>query len=200
LAAVIVSTIPLFTPVSAYFILKERLTLTNILGIVFSVAGVLLVVMKNDFSLHASLKGVLLMFFAVVSAVAYTTTAAKIGTQVDPITLTTYQNLLGSIYFLPVFLLFDLKTSMHAHPTIHALSALFALAIFASSIAFILFVYSLQKIGASRSNVFANTIPVYTAVFSFFIFGEKLSMLNSAGILVVMIGLMLSQIKRKSLL
>ena len=195
LAAVIVSTIPLFTPVAAYVFLKEKLSFTNIVGIVFSVVGVLLVVMKNDFSLHASLKGVLLMFFAVAAAVAYTTTVAKLGTAVDPITLTSYQNLLGALYFLPVLLATDVKATIHAHPSMQAVTALFALAIFASSVAFVLFVFSLQRIGATRSNVFTNTIPVYTAVFSFFIFNEKLSLVNISGIVIVILGLMLSQLK-----
>ena len=194
LASVIVSTIPLFTPVAAYFVLKEKMSITNIIGITFSVVGVLMVVMKSDFSFQASLKGVLLMFFAVAAAVAYTTTVAKLGASVDPITLTSYQNLLGALYFLPVLLATDLRATLLARPSLQATSALFALALFASSIAFVLFIYSLQRIGATRSNVFTNAIPVFTAVFSFFIFNENLSLINISGILIVILGLLLSQL------
>ena len=135
------------------------------------------------------------MFFAVASAVAYTTTVAKLGTVVDPITLTSYQNLLGALYFLPILLATDLRATLLARPSMQATTALLALAIFASSVAFVLFVYGLQRIGATRSNVFTNTIPVFTAIFSFFIFSEKLSLINISGILIVVLGLLLSQLK-----
>ena len=48
--SVIVSTIPLFTPILAYYMFKERLSKMNITGIIFSFLGVLLVVLKDDFS------------------------------------------------------------------------------------------------------------------------------------------------------
>ena len=41
IAAVMLATIPLFAPFSAYFVLKERVTWTNIAGILLSLIGVL---------------------------------------------------------------------------------------------------------------------------------------------------------------
>ena len=42
------------------------------------------------------------------------------------------------------------------------------LAIFASSLAFILFAYGVNVIGVSKANTFTNLIPVITSIFSYF--------------------------------
>jgi drug/metabolite transporter (DMT)-like permease len=68
------------------------------------------------------------------------------------------------------------------------------LAVFASCGAFILFAYSVKNMGITRANVFSNSIPVFTAVFSFMILGEKLTAQNITGMAIVIAGLFMSQI------
>jgi drug/metabolite transporter (DMT)-like permease len=48
--------------------------------------------------------------------------------------------------------------------------------------------------GITRANVFSNCIPVFTAVFSFMILGEKLTVQNITGMAIVIAGLFMSQI------
>ena len=72
LAAVIISTIPLIVPVGAYLLLNERVTVFNILGILISFMGVLIVILNRDFSVNAEPIGLLLMLLAVFCAVGYT--------------------------------------------------------------------------------------------------------------------------------
>jgi drug/metabolite transporter (DMT)-like permease len=47
--------------------------------------------------------------------------------------------------------------------------------------------------GISKANVFSNCIPVFTAIFSFLLIGDKLSLQNILGMLIVVAGLFLSQ-------
>jgi drug/metabolite transporter (DMT)-like permease len=70
--------------------------------------------------------------------------------------------------------------------------------VFASSGAFVLFAYSVRHLGISRANIFSNLIPVFTAIFAFFIVGDRLTFLNAAGMAVVIAGLFLSQIGKKA--
>jgi drug/metabolite transporter (DMT)-like permease len=67
------------------------------------------------------------------------------------------------------------------------------LAIFASCPAFILFAWSVKKMGITKANVFSNCIPLFTALFSFIILGEKLTVQNIVGMMIVIAGLFLSQ-------
>ena len=50
----------------------------------------------------------------------------------------------------------------------------------------------------ARSNVYTNTIPIFTACFSYFLIHEEITWMKMAGIAVVIVGLILSQIKRKT--
>jgi drug/metabolite transporter (DMT)-like permease len=68
------------------------------------------------------------------------------------------------------------------------------LAFFASCGAFILFAYSVGKMGITKANVFTNSIPLFTALFSFLLLGEKLSFQNITGMLIVISGIVMSQI------
>jgi drug/metabolite transporter (DMT)-like permease len=67
------------------------------------------------------------------------------------------------------------------------------LSIFASCGAFILFAYSVSHMGITKANVFSNSIPVFTALFSFILLGEKLTAQNILGMTIVIVGLFMSQ-------
>ena len=71
LAAVIISTIPLLVPVGARLFLNERVTLMNIVGILISFLGVLIVILNPNFTLNANPRGVLIMLLAVFCAAGY---------------------------------------------------------------------------------------------------------------------------------
>ncbi|MCK5051001.1 MAG: DMT family transporter, partial [Candidatus Cloacimonetes bacterium] len=70
IGAIIISTIPLFTPFFTYFLIKEKITIYGIIGLLISFFGVLLIVVK-DYSGASTIKGVILMFIAVFSAISY---------------------------------------------------------------------------------------------------------------------------------
>lgn len=193
-AAVIIAVVPLLVPVLAFFMLGERLSVKNIVGIVISFLGVLLVITNKDYAFKASLAGVLLMSLAVVGAVFYSVLLKKLTASYNPFTLITWQNTIGAVLFLPLVLVFDVK---HWTPSMFnpkAAVPLLELAVFASSMAFLLYTNGVRKIGAVRANIFTNLIPVMTAFFSFLLLNEKLLFHNIVGIMVVIGGLILSQL------
>jgi drug/metabolite transporter (DMT)-like permease len=71
------------------------------------------------------------------------------------------------------------------------------LAVFASVTAFILFCYTVRQIGVTRANVFNNVRPVFTALLMWVIFDEQLPVWKWVGIIVIVIGLFISQKQRK---
>ena len=108
LASVIVATIPLFVPIAAYIFYRERLNFMNKAGLFISFAGVVAVVFASDVDLSATLKGVLLMFLAVGSAIGYTIILKKMSLKYNGFTITIWQNLFGIFLFTPLFFLFEL--------------------------------------------------------------------------------------------
>ncbi len=197
LAAVIISTIPLFSPIGAYFLLGERITLVNFLGIVISILGVVLVVFHTGFgSIDLNLIGVLLLFVAVVAAIGYAIVLRRLGNRYNVFSIVTYQNSLGILFFLPLFVTVDFSHFISVVPDRSVIIPLVNLGIFSSTLAFLLFTYVVKKLSISKANVFTNAIPVLTAVFAYFLMGEPLTTVKLIGIGVVIFGVLIAQMGR----
>jgi len=199
LGAVIISTIPLFAPIAAYFFHKEKISAKIILGILISIIGVGVIIFNKEFNLIASPVGIALMFVAVGAAVGYSIVLKNLASKYNPLTLITYQNLIGIAFFMPLFFVFDWNHFINAEPTTEVWIAIIELAIFASSLAFMCFTYALKYLGINKSNIFINAIPVFTAIFAYFVLNETLSFQKMVGISIVILGLFLSQAKLKML-
>jgi len=192
--AVIISTIPLIVPFGAYYFFREKLTPMNYLGLLISFGGVLLVVLTRSGGLAADWKGVLLMFVAVFSAVAYTMIVKTLADDYTPITITAYQSLYGLLMFVPLFLIIEVPHLDFSNVTTHSLLAVGYLGVFGSGICFILITIGIRELGAARANIFGNLIPVVTAILSFYLLKEAMPLIKILGIVVVILGLLLSQI------
>ncbi|MEI7502188.1 MAG: DMT family transporter [Paludibacter sp.] len=193
LAAVIISTIPLFAPVLAYVILRERIGWPNIIGILVSLLGVFFVIYQPGGGFNANPWGVALLFLAVFSAICYATTLRKISTYYNTLNVIFYQSFLGLIFFIPTFLLTDFSNIRNLHVTSDALVALVMLSVFASVVAFVLFAGAVRQVGVTRTNVFVNLIPVFTAILSWLILDEIITFSKWIGISIVVVGLFVSQ-------
>lgn len=193
LASVIISTIPLFAPVFAFFLLKEKIGWMNVAGILVSLVGVFFVIYEPSGGFNANPWGVALMFLAVFAAICYSATLRKISDYYHTMNVIFYQSLLGLFFFLPTALLVEGKMMVSMHISAHSLTALLMLSVFASVIAFVLFAWAVREVGVSRTNVFVNLIPVFTAVFAWLLLDEKITALKWGGIVVVVLGLFVSQ-------
>ncbi|MCW3788043.1 DMT family transporter [Plebeiibacterium sediminum] len=197
LASVIISTTPIFSSIFAFLVLKERLTIFSIIGIIISFSGVSILIFENGFQLSAPILGILLMFGSVLSTIGYSLSLKKLASKYPPVNIIAYQNLIGIFMFLPVFLLLELKTLSNIDFKLNAGLAILQLAIFASSIAFIFFAKSIKQLGVAKTNMFINLIPVFTAVFAWWILNDKIDAQKIFGIATVIIGLFISQIRIK---
>ena len=195
MGAMIIATIPLFSPIAASKYYGEKLSLRNLIGIVLSFTGVGIVVFDSSFNFIASPLGIALEFLAVFSAIAYTVVLKDLSHKYNPTTIITYQNFIGIFFFLPLWLIFESKTMLGTPFNLHAFIAILKLAIFASCIAFILYTYSIKNLGINDANMFINIIPVLTAVFAWYILDNALTVRKIIGIGVVIIGLFIAQVK-----
>jgi len=196
-ASVIVATIPLFSPIAAWYFYKEKLSRTNLFGLVITFFGVSLVVLDTSFNFTASPLGVALEFFAVFGAIGYASVLKGISHRYNTFTIITYQNLIGAVFFLPFWLIFEMNDFTQVSFNAKAFWAIIKLAIFASTFAFILFTYSVRNMGINKSNTFINVIPICVAVFAYIILGDRLNFHQMVGIAIVISGLFLAQINWK---
>lgn len=196
-ASILIATIPLFTFIVANLFLNEKLTRRNFIGMIISFLGVLGVVFSEYDGLEATGKGIALIFISVTSAVIYGLVIKRVSSKYNPLSVVTYQNLIAAIYFIPVFFIVDYKTFDLTQFSFKMYIPLIYLAVFASTFAYIGLVQGIRKLGVARATVFANFIPVFTAIFAFIILKESLTPLKIAGILVAVAGLLLTQQSRK---
>ena len=196
IGSTIVATIPLVTPIAAFFFLKERLSAMNIIGLFVSFAGVIVMLLNKNLELTASPKGIIFLCITVLVAVAYSIALTRLTKIYKPLTITWVQNIIGMIYFIPLVIVMErFEPSNYANVGSYIVP-LVCLGVFCSAIAYALWAFSYSKLGASRANVYANLIPVFTAIFSYFIIHESLTVNKIIGILLVVGGLVLSQIKK----
>ncbi len=194
-ASVLVATIPLFSPFAAFLIHKEKISILNFAGIVLSIIGVVMVILKNDLGIKADFWGLLFMMLAVFSAVAYSVAVVNIADRYNVYTIITVQNFIGILLFTPIFFISEYENFIQIPFSWEIWLPLIELAVFASTFAFMLFTYGIRVLGVTKANTLANFIPVITAVYAFWVLGETLSWLNILGIVVVIVGLIISQIK-----
>jgi drug/metabolite transporter (DMT)-like permease len=191
--SVLISTIPVVATIGAWLIFRERLKAINYAGIILSFLGVIVFILNSDGSLSFNIKGLGLLVLAVFSAVGYNLTLSRLVGHYSPVYIVNVQNVIGAVLFLPLFLILDFSHFINTPFTFHMFRPILQLALFASCGAFILFAYSVKNMGITRANVFSNCIPVFTAIFSFMILGEKLTLQNIAGMVIVIAGLFMSQ-------
>jgi drug/metabolite transporter (DMT)-like permease len=196
--SVIISTIPVFAVIFAWVLYRERLKLINYLGVVLSFIGVLIFITTSTGSIEMNPRGLALMFLAVVSAVGYNMVLHRLTHQYNPVTIVNMQNIIGAILFLPLFLIIDLKKVLATGIVAESFGSIVLLAIFASCGAFVLFAWSVRYVGIARGNIFSNLIPVFTAIFAYFVIGDRLTARNGIGMAVVIAGLFLSQARKST--
>jgi len=194
LGSLVISTIPLFSALGAWLILKEKLSGYLILGLVISTSGVSLMSLGSS-DLSATLKGVLFLLIAVFAGVFYGITVRDLTHCYRAITIVSWQCLFGMIYFLPLFLAYDGRHFFTMHHDAMGLGTIAAMSIFASVGAFLLFTGVIRDLGVIKSNVFTNLIPVFTVILAFIILGDRLSATAAGGLALTLVGLVLSQYK-----
>ncbi len=196
-AAVIVATIPLLSPIAAWYFFRENVRWMNVVGFIFSFFGVALVVLDGSFRFEAPPLGVGLEFVAVFAAIAYSILLRNVVARYNTLTIIAYQNIIGIVLFLPIWLFVDFKEFVSTPFHFQAFRAIVLLAVFSSTMAFVFFTQSIRQIGVNRSNTFVNLIPVFVAILSFFMLKETFGVQKILGILVVITGLFLAQLRRK---
>ena len=203
IAEAMLSTQPIMAPLLAFLLLREQVTRNNIWGIVVSTAGMLLLLLAGVGEYHlGSPWGVLLSVITVSMSVGYTIILRRIPTRYSSLSIVFYVQSFALLLFYLLWggmqLLSSSTPELLNLSTPELLKAGFSvtyLAVFASVVAFILFCYTVRQIGVTRANVFNNIRPVFTALLMWFLFDEVLPVWKLIGILLIIIGLFVSQRK-----
>ena len=201
IAEALLSTQPVLAPLFAFVLLREHITRNNIIGILLSTIGMLMLLLVGSQSFAIGNPwGILLALLTVSCSVGYSVVLRRIPGYYSPLTIVFYVQFISLVLF---YILWggDLLLNSSSPELLHTsspellkagLSVLY-LAVLASVTAFILFCYTVRYIGVTRANIFNNIRPVFTALMMLLFFSEQLPFWKWIGIIVIIIGLFISQ-------
>ena len=162
---------------------------------ILALLGIATMIMGSGTSFGSELKGIVLLFTAVMITVFYSLILNKIVNKYPPMTITVYQNVIGIVYFLPL-LLFNIPNLQAIHFTASAVGCIAALGVGCSTLSYVFFYYGIRRMGASSVFVFSNATPVFTMIFACAIGQENLTFLKVTGMIVALAGVSIAQIKK----
>lgn len=197
ISSIIIATIPVFVPFGLYFAYHEKLYKINVIGVLLSLIGIVVMISGDGMTTDISMKGILLLFGAVVIAVLYTIVLMKVVKRYHPFTITVHLNLIGLVYFVPTLLIFDFQNFMDVTFTVKIFAMIACLGIVCSTLSYVFFNYGIVKVGASRASVFNNSIPVFTLIFAAMLGQESITITKVLGMAVAISGVVIAQIKPK---
>lgn len=197
LASVVIATIPLFVPFGMWIAYRQRIRLPLIIGVVLSLTGVFIMLMGGE-GLTGNLKGLLFLTGAVIIAVVYTILLVKVVDKYHPLVVTTWQNVIGLAYFLPLMFAFDSSALPLLSWSPKMLLLLLVLGLFCSTLAYAGYNYGVRNLGASEACIFNNAIPIFSLIAALLIGQESFSWGKLAGMCIVIAGVVISQIPAKN--
>ena len=187
-AALIIATIPVVVLFAASLLLGERTSPAKLFGTLISVGGISVLVTGDpqfEWNLGGPLLGDLLIFGAVISASLYIICARDLGKNYSAIEITGMQVIYGTLFYAPAFI-WELPDIQWSAISTNSIGALVYLTLFATIAAFLCYNHALTKIPASRAAIFINGIPLVTAVGAWVLLGEKLTIIQAGGGLLVL--------------
>jgi drug/metabolite transporter (DMT)-like permease len=174
--SLIIALNPVVTIAAASLLLGERMSPRRWLGVAVALVGVWIVVSRGEVlgSIRGAVgPGELLMFGGVCSWAAYTLIGRRVLAGLTPLAATTWAALWGTA-LLALAALPELgHLEMDDLSPAVVLSVLY-LGVLGTAVGFVWYYQAVQRLGASRTVIFNNLVPVFGATFGVLLLGEPL--------------------------
>ena len=192
LASVVIATIPLFVPFGIWTAYRRRPKPAVIIGVILSLIGVSVMLTGGE-GLRGNIKGILFLSGAVAIAVVYTLLLVKVVDRYNPLVITTWQNIIGLAYFVPLALCFDAQHIPLLSYSPKMIALLLMLGICCSTFAYAFYNHGVRRLGAAEACIFNNTIPIFSLIAAVAMRQETYGWLKIIGIIIVIVGVVISQ-------
>jgi drug/metabolite transporter (DMT)-like permease len=170
----------------AAFILKEKISRLQVLGIGFSLMGVLIILTKGNLIgvLRVGYnRGDLLMLAAILIWTIYSIISKRLK-HIPPITATAASAVIATVLMAPFAIYQGIDLSILS-PL--AWTGILYITIFPSVFSFIFWNIGIKELGANKTAIFLNLIPVFTAIISWSL-GNEITEAQLLGGLLVFTG------------
>jgi drug/metabolite transporter (DMT)-like permease len=174
--SLIIALNPVVTIAAASLLMGEYISARRWLGVVIALAGVWIVVSRGDVwgSVAGAVgTGELMMFGGVCAWAAYTLIGRRVLAGLTPLAATTYASLWGT-GLLAVAAASELPRLQASDLTLPVVLSALYLGVLGTSVAFVWYYQAVQQLGAARTVIYNNLVPVFGASFGVLLLGEPL--------------------------
>ena len=182
---------PMFILIGVTLTLKTKLTFGQIIGTILTMAGVLIIISKGDFSLLIGLeinKGDWIMLGACIFYAGYT-----IGLQnrpdIDNMTMMTVFAGAAWVLSIPILLIEVTQGTAQWPTTQLAWLIVLFISLIPSFMSQVFYMRGVDLIGPDRAGVYSNLVPIYSAVLGALILNEAVGLYHFLSITIVITGL-----------
>lgn len=196
--SLIVCTTPLFTTILYSIISKEeKFSKRHLLGSIIAFIGMTFVVLNGHFVLNLSPIGDFLALMAAFSWAIYSCLIKKISRKYSNLFITRKVFFYGLLTALPVatFTGFNYSTQILSQPII--LCNILFLGLIASMLCFVLWNVVIKHLGVIQSSNYIYLNPVVAVICSAFILSEKITQYALLGMMLILLGIFISQNTQK---
>ncbi|MBC7851614.1 MAG: DMT family transporter [Chitinophagaceae bacterium] len=191
---------PVMSIILAAIFLKEALTVSRIAGVVLCLIGILLLLSQGSWeklvNFHFS-PGDWWILLAALSFAIYNIMVRRKPAGISPVNFLFVTFLIGTILLLPAFLVEHNTTSQIVDWDLPLILVIGYLGIGNSILSFLFWNSAIQKLGAGRTALFGNLIPIFSSIEAVLILGEEIGVLHLISGLLVIGGLVLANIRKQ---
>jgi drug/metabolite transporter (DMT)-like permease len=187
---------PIIATILARIFLKEKIGLMKVLGLLFCIAGVLFLITRGNYYHLLTLKfstGDLWVLAAGFYFAVYNTLVKKKPPGISSMNFLFVAFALGTLLLLPFFL-WELSTSKSVTWSASLAMGIVYLGVGASVICFWIWNIAIQKIGAARTILFGNLIPIFSSLGAVIFLGETFTTSHLIGMALVFTGIVIANI------
>ncbi len=195
-ASLILSTSPVFVALLSAALGIERIHWAAWLGILISIAGLYVIIAANGGGPQWSaggLRGDGLIFIGTIVWALCTVLAKPFLETMTPLKYAAVTVSLGAIFYLPLTIR-DMLAVPFATVSWKAWLSLVMSGLFGLVIGYLIWYYSVQRVGNARTAVYNNLTPIFTVLFAAILLGEKLSPVQAVGAAIILSGVYLTRI------
>lgn len=191
-AALIIGVTPVAIAVIAAGFGRERLAWQHWAGALISLAGIYYVVGRGAAFAQSTIEGDALVMISVACWVAYTLGAGRLMTRHSPLYVTGITMVIGG---LPYFLIALPQLVLQEWDRVSAWTwmALLLSALLALNVAYLIWYIAVQRIGASRTSLYSNLVPLVAMGVAAVWLGEPLTVPKIVGAAAVLGGIALTR-------
>ena len=192
-----ISTIPVMIMFISSILKIERTNIFQILGVICSFVGVILIITKANFDLLVNLdfnKGDLTMVVAMLSWATYSALLKKRKHELSQLSLLEVIITFGLIFLIPIYITeYSLGFKINLNKPF--ILVLIYVVLFPGLASFICWIKGISLIGPNRSGVFLHLMPILSAIMAMIIFKEKFMLYHFLGAIFILSGIILSNRK-----